>query len=707
MSLIVLSNTQEEYEQTGFDGNIITDSHGIQNPASFHNHLTNVFKIPPNSEIALQSLKCSRTAVANVRQNGKVFSIYIGESLGNNKSYQNTSSMPIKCYIGPGIYSVEQLREKIQTALADGVNCHPDYWNQSSVSSHFVLNQFAGYNYNFNCLGPLAGAGGGREPAPNLDNTGAITDSQTPGSWWWRCNTETSDQNGVSTHPGGYLNVVHIPGTGTRLTQGAGGVSDIDCMFQYAKAPLSQMGGYFSFDPFPQDNYQVQWSVGLSRPTTPLRPHPEWCGAEIWDGWQTFYDYVCVWQLNEAGKMALFVYHAVNGDGEYGDELSMEQVKYWQFGGGRPAQIIQWGKGVDAQITEDNFNGAGGYLQISKFRFQVDNENVSLWAEYSQGGFPATWGRVIDPQYYKTPFDDTGGATGAKWDTTFAPTNPNKWYLYPKVALEENLYSIDITDYDHRNADEMKASYPNDVHFEARLSGAGGTSWYGRAIYGEMWHDEIFNRMADMRPANTGIYHSGVNNGLGAYTRKMLETTTGNSECPDYIYAILPASYGGINGLDEDLIGIYSSDAGNSQDILGFANVSQVLNKDYGTRSNRAGNANVGAVPPLPKWVVHSAQRPVMPTASTFLRLTGLTHQSYNFAKSLPSKIIYHFPRFDNQGNNSGPLFYECPEKTYLALNNAEELNITYLKVDVVNLAEEIVGDLQGTTIVVLHIRKR
>lgn len=699
MSLIVLSNSQEEYEQTGFDGNILTDSSGIQNPASFHNHLTNVFKVPPNSEIALQSIKCSRSAVANIRQGGKVFSIYLGAELSATKSYSSTCNIPIKCYVGPGVYSVEELRIQILNAMNQGLNCHPDYWNQCQVVSHFVLNQFAGYTYTWNCIGPLAGAGGGRNPAPNLDNTGAPLNAPNPESWWWRCNNETSNLTAPG-HTGAYINVLNQPGTGTLITQGGGGASDLDCMFQYAKVPLSQMGGYFSFNPFPQSNWGVPWSIGLSRPTTPKCPCPEWCSPEVLEDYQTFFDYVCVWKLNQDDIYALFVYHAVAGVGDYEGELSMEQVKYWEFGGNRPVQIISWGNaGADAQITQNNFNGTAGYYQIDQLRFEVQNENVALWASYSAGGFPATWGRVIDPQYYKDVFDDSAGPTGEIWDTTFAPINQNKWYLYPKIALEENLYSISITDYDYRNADEMKSSFPNDVerHADGEL-GTEGDSWYGRTMYGRNIQDRQFNIALDVRPANTRVQ-------LASYTRKIFETTTGASECPDYIYALLPASSGG--GINETRNNVYSSDGGNSQDILGFQNVYQVLNRDYGTRSNIAGNANIHDPPPVPKWVLSSAQRPTMPTASTFLRLTGLTHQSYNFAKSLPSKIIYHFPRFDNSGNNVGPLFYETNEKTYVALNNAEELNITDLKVDMVNLNEEIVNDLQGTTIVVLHIKSR
>ena len=716
MSLIVLSNTQEEYEQTGFDGNIITDNYGIQSSSSFQNHLTNVFKVPPNSEVALSSLKCSRQSVANIRQGGKMFSIYLGPELTPDTSYHNSTGMPIKCYVPPGVWSVEQLRQHLLNALRQGLNCHPDYWGQANVQSRFVLGKWQGFTYTWNCLGQLSAGGpngGGLNPNPDMSNTGAPTDYLMADSWWQPCNAESShDMNqapggGGQPIPGGYLNVAYNPANGTTLTQTDGGNTDIDCMFQYIKSPLSLMGGKFAWDPFPQGNFHIPWSVGLSRPTTPICPHPEWSCEELHDRDQTFYDYVCVWDLNEAGLYALFVYHAVNGAGDERDEIAMEQVKYWEFSGQKPNQWVCWDDaGQGAQITEENFDGTA-INQIDRLNFTIENENVRLRANYSNQGFNMGLTDVINPEFFSIPWDDTNGATGAWWDTTFAPINPNKWYLYPKVALEHPTYQIRITDYDTRNAEPVKYSFPNDY------LGKEGASWYARTIYGRNWRDAIMNRAVDIRHCNTGAHHNGQNMPFGTlhdYTRKKFETTTGNNECPDYVYAILPSSpnmpwYNG--GLDEWYNDLYSSDGGNAQDILGFSNVSEVLNKNYGTRTNIAGNANIDVAPPLPRWVVHSANVPVMPTASTFVRLTGLTQQSFNFAKSLTSKIIYHFPRFDNAGNNSGPLYYEATEKTYLALNNAEELNITDLKVDIVNLNEEIVNDLQGTTIVVLHIRPR
>ena len=75
-------------------------------------------------------------------------------------------------------------------------------------------------------------------------------------------------------------------------------------------------------------------------------------------------------------------------------------------------------------------------------------------------------------------------------------------------------------------------------------------------------------------------------------------------------------------------------------------------------------------------------------------------------AKQLPSKILYQIPRFSSSGKEYGNLYFEANEKTYVKLNNSEQLNINQLQVDIVNVDETYVRDLVGQTSVVLHFRR-
>ena len=92
---------------------------------------------------------------------------------------------------------------------------------------------------------------------------------------------------------------------------------------------------------------------------------------------------------------------------------------------------------------------------------------------------------------------------------------------------------------------------------------------------------------------------------------------------------------------------------------------------------------------------------------SLFVRLNNFTQNSINARQGTISKIVGHLPRFDNSGNDTGGLYFEPHEKTYLSLNNAEELVINSFDVDIVYDNETLCKALSGKTIVCFHIRQK
>ena len=103
-----------------------------------------------------------------------------------------------------------------------------------------------------------------------------------------------------------------------------------------------------------------------------------------------------------------------------------------------------------------------------------------------------------------------------------------------------------------------------------------------------------------------------------------------------------------------------------------------------------------------------SATRPSMLSQhSTFVRVPTLTHETYNFGTGNPSKILYQVPRFDNAGTETGALFFQNPDKTFIDLKNTTELRVTDLDVHMVRKDERFAKDLTGSTEVVFHIRKK
>tara|TARA_R100000655_G_scaffold91020_1_gene131718 strand:- start:173 stop:691 length:519 start_codon:yes stop_codon:yes gene_type:complete len=92
-------------------------------------------------------------------------------------------------------------------------------------------------------------------------------------------------------------------------------------------------------------------------------------------------------------------------------------------------------------------------------------------------------------------------------------------------------------------------------------------------------------------------------------------------------------------------------------------------------------------------------------TNSLFVRLKNMTFNSVNLSKSSLSKILYHLPRFDNSGLETGSLFFEPHERVYLKLNNTTDLFLSDIQVDIVNSDETLSSNLTGKTIVCFHIR--
>ena len=92
---------------------------------------------------------------------------------------------------------------------------------------------------------------------------------------------------------------------------------------------------------------------------------------------------------------------------------------------------------------------------------------------------------------------------------------------------------------------------------------------------------------------------------------------------------------------------------------------------------------------------------------STFIRVPTLTHETYNFATGNPSKILFQIPRFDNSGAETGALYFQNNDKSFVDLKNAYPLKLTDLDVHLVRKDETFAKDLTGSTEVVFVIREK
>ena len=113
-----------------------------------------------------------------------------------------------------------------------------------------------------------------------------------------------------------------------------------------------------------------------------------------------------------------------------------------------------------------------------------------------------------------------------------------------------------------------------------------------------------------------------------------------------------------------------------------------------------------GAADPLSFKTLQSIEAGTYTVHSAFIRINDLPIQSFNGATSSRSNILYHIPRFSNDGRQFGELFFSAPDRTYIKLNNTDTITLNQLKIDIVGRNERVVTDLTGASIVCLHFRK-
>lgn len=135
------------------------------------------------------------------------------------------------------------------------------------------------------------------------------------------------------------------------------------------------------------------------------------------------------------------------------------------------------------------------------------------------------------------------------------------------------------------------------------------------------------------------------------------------------------------------------SSQANTARILGFPNQSII------SKTSTSGTSEIFDSTNVP---------PMKSNSSLFVRVPNLTHRTFNTATNGISKILYHLPRFTNNGESSGnALYFEPSEKTFISLNNPDDITINEFDIDFVNENETLAEDLAGKSIVMLYVREK
>lgn len=662
MSLIITSNS--EYLETG-NPNL---NSGLNSPNYYTNYLSNTIEIDENSEIAVQSVKVNKEISIEVNRANNQFYIFIGDGTtisstvdGHNLDWSTTQpcyTNVIKGLRNSQDVSTNILAEELQDAMNRGI-FHPNLLKSANMNSsgclvsvkrNASLTSFEGFNYTFNC-----------------GVSGSNTDTLAS------CNfvdaTTKKGQIGLITWDGG---------SGSLTMNASAGDDDFGEVIGTGM-PLSQLAGEFHTD---YSSAGSGWEIGLVRylntdAVVYAEQNPTYLDRVQIDN--TFFDWSVASMFDPTdNKHRIRVFHAVaNASGG----ITQTEFEYWDNGNSSGL--------LTAPIEAFSESASYTASTVSKIQFRVTNEQVRIFLTSADGS--ASY--VISD------------GTNAKKTDNLKPTAQTTKFLYPKVrmradvggggeaVLVEKFNGVDINNFvygDRRNPigfnfPNQDPREPNDMDWWCKICNS------NRDDDGRVVDTRYMFNMTDTTGgylANGSYTQLGLNSASGLDYEKILIT----KEDPTFEDANGNITYYG-----------FGADGANAQQLMGFDNVPIVEN--FSSASNPA--SNVGN-----QLTYQSANVPTMVSKnSLFVRLDNFNQLSYNAvgvngAGGSVSKILYHMPRFSNQGTEFGALYFEPNERTYVKLNNTNKVRVNDFQVAFCNSDETLAKSLTGKSIVCFHIRK-
>eukprot|EP01043_Picozoa_sp_COSAG02_P009279 COSAG02_NODE_313_length_24939_cov_470.394485_8_plen_629_part_00 len=626
MSLVVTSNIATE-DDPSFSN--------VFKPFSYQNRLLNTMRIPPMSEIALQSAKINKNGLFILDRANSGFCHYFGTAIEDlhDNDIENSTTQPFRAVIGAGEafragdkkneVNIDDMANEINKGI-DQAAFHPSLITSETTTGMAVTPLYDGTSASFKGFKFVA-----------TQQTAKTTRAEADITW-----TDISKNNG-------YTDFTTTNGSIT-------GTSRQGFYVQNREYPISQNAGTCTFN-FSDAN-TGNWMVGLSRINTQRNLGPPG------------YDYLPPYMMdtNTASlKNPLFI----RGQYRYADICVLrfgDELRVYQSGARSMANsdgiymnpVTYFGAHNTKFGTVYNLGTNGN--KYRKVKFTLSNEELRIDMIREDG----TVDLLCDYTTLK--------AAGATKNLCLNPTNAAKWAMYPVCAGGNRTnaaytnQTIALESVDHYTA---YPTYDETKYFNY--------DWWG---WSQQYGETIFCNKLERRDWNN---FSRTTSPHGAGANGLLAPKGVNGS-------------GGMDGYDSIIITARSAAYGNStnecntQFTLGFSG-DPISNP---TTTNLASTNESTSTPQL------------VSNISLFIRLNNFTQNSVNARQGTNSKIIAHLPRFDNSGNETGGLYFEPHEKTYLSLNNPEEILINSFDVDIVYDNETLCTALTGKTIVCFHIRQ-
>ena len=642
MSLVITSSAQHDE----------TNQVGIAVPYQYRNNIKNPLMIPPNSEIAVESVKIQRVPMLDYANNITT-NFWFGERLAQNASYEDQTVYMIPATNDIlGSKSPQDFADEFKGVLQSAYSLHPEI-DSVNIEVNIATDGnglFSGFQFKIPQV--AAAATSAVPPADTyLQEISSVT-----GSW-----------------------------DGTTLSAG-----DDDCFLQLLPqgsdgGPLSLFNGSITYD----DPGQA-CIIGISRPyCTDMEGD-----VQGWDGRD----------MRESGPDTDHPFSlAIQGEGRgtYGDvymdycvEDDGTDIRIYNYtsdvdGLGRMSEVVYYAKNNSASQTTntDNSSFATGSPIVSasmgEVTFEIANEKVKI----SVSGNTLVEVNTFDSASFKSQIP--------------MPTSISNWKMYPTVYFLADSDSVDITNYACRTSSTIVKNFPENswitrTKIPTFLEGRGNSQ------------TQEDMRLTDSEP--TPNWNNAVDWDMDVYLRDIFKAVAGGGAIPDSTirnYAGIQNNLLGPSGNRYENIMIMGKNSRymegrmelwqpNSTLVLGFNPFS--INADSGM--THSGGYHGASFTSVTKPSLSSQQ-------STFIRVPTLTHETYNFATGNPSKILFQIPRFDNSGAETGALYFQNNDKSFIDLKNAAPIRLTDLDVHLVRKDETFAKDLTGSTEVVFMIRPK
>lgn len=646
MSLIITSSAQHDE----------TNQVGISVPYQYRNNIKNPLMIPPNSEVAVESVKIQRVPMLDYANNITT-NFWFGERLATNASYEDQTSyfIPARNEI-LGSKSPQDFAEEFKVVLQEAYSFHPEI-----NSVNIEVNVSTDTNGLFN---------GFQFQIPQV--AAAATSAVPPAS------TLLQEISGVSgSWDGGELEANGDDCFLQLLPQGSDG------------GPLSSFNGSITYTDLGILDPVI---VGISRPYC---KDPSDGAIQGWDGRD----------MRESGPGTDHPFSlAITGEGlgQYG-EIYMDycvyndgtDIRIYNYTGdvdglGRMSEVVYYAKSNSASQTTNTDNSSFATASpipsasMGDVSFKVDNEKVKI----SVSGKTVVEVNTFNSASFKSQVP--------------MPTSISNWKMYPTVYFAQNGDTVSIDNYDCRTSSTIHNNFPEN-------------SWITRTKIGTFLDGRSSTQTQEDMIATGSVPIPPFNNAtdwdMDIYTRDILKAMTSDGT------AIPDKTIRNYSGIVNNLLGpstnryenimIMGNNSRyierrseqwqpNSTMVLGFSPFS--INADSGM--THSGGYHGASFTSISKPSLSSQQ-------STFIRVPTLTHETYNFSTGNPSKILFQIPRFDNSGAETGALYFQNNDKSFIDLKNAAPLRLTDLDVHLVRKDERFAKDLTGSTEVVFVVRPK